>query len=146
MRRADAMMTRELSISAAALAALYSLTGCVTTGPQPGSFASVQPVLERYCVHCHGTTRLKFMPAIGTSAELAKLRGEAKFIVPGKPEASRFYQVTVLADDQPGAMPPSGHAIPKQETEKIRQWILAGAELPAVVVPLVPHGQVPRSR
>ncbi len=86
------------------------------------------------------------MPAIGTSAELAKLRGEAKFIVPGKPEASRFYQVTVLADDQPGAMPPSGHAIPKQETEKIRQWILAGAELPAVVVPLVPHGQVPRSR
>lgn len=141
-----AFMKRAIRISLVALAALYSLTGCVTPGPPPGTFASVQPVLERYCVHCHGTTRLKFMPAIGTSAELAKLRGEAKFIVPGKPEVSRFYQVTILADDEPGAMPPSGHAIPRGETDKIRQWILAGAALPAVPVPLVPHGQVPRSR
>jgi mono/diheme cytochrome c family protein len=125
---------------------LVVLPGCVTPGPEAGSFAAVEPVLERNCVHCHGKNRLKFMPAIGTSAELGKLRGDAKLIVPGKPEASRFYQVTILGDDMPGAMPPSGHAISKRETETIRRWILAGAPVPEVAVPLVPIGNVPRSR
>lgn len=134
------------------MAMLAALVGC--TQPQtptaepalPGTFASVQPVLERNCVHCHGTNRLGHMPAFDSTRSLAKLTGPANWIVPGKPESSRFFHVVTFADEIPMAMPPSGHAISRPEIETLRAWIRAGAPIPeGRNIRLRPQGPLPRS-
>ncbi len=86
------------------------------------------------------------MPAMTDTAVLAGFAKSGMWIVPGKPESSRFYQVVTLTDTQPGAMPPGGHAISPKEVETMRAWIASGAPVPAVAVPLVAKTQGPRSR
>ncbi len=108
------------------------------------AFAPVRRVLETNCVHCHGDNRLSTMPPINDTQAIAKLIGTS-WIVPGKPEASRFFQVVTFSDETPGAMPPSGHAISKKEVQILRDWIKAGAKLPASNVKLSPQGPLPRS-
>jgi cytochrome c5 len=110
-------------------------------------FAKVRPVLEKNCVHCHGENRLSHMPSFSDTAALSKLIASRTWIIPGHPEISRFYQVVVLADSQPGAMPPTGHAIAKKDTETLRKWILDGAPMPdGEPYSLMPKGSAPRSR
>jgi len=76
---------------------------------------------------------------------LAALTGPGRLIVPGQPENSRFFTVVTLSDAQPGAMPPTGHAIAPEEVEALRDWIRQGAALPPGNRPLKPRGQPPRS-
>ena len=112
----------------------------------PGTFASVRPVLEQNCVHCHGENRLGHMPAFDSNHALTSLRGQANWIVPGKPEQSRFYQVVTFSDETPMAMPPSGHAISQGDMNLLRQWIKAGAPIPeGKKIRLRPRGSLPRS-
>lgn len=126
--------------------------GCVsspeTTPPsEPGSFASIQPILETNCVHCHGENHLAHMPPFGDSRELAALVGAGKWISPGHPEASRFLQVVTLNDTQTGAMPPTGHALSEGDTDQLRTWIASGAPIPRdTVTSFIPKGSPPRSR
>jgi mono/diheme cytochrome c family protein len=103
-------------------------------------------VLEGNCVHCHGKTRLAWMPPLDSTASLSGLIGPHRQIVPGKPEASRFFQVVTLADDQAGAMPPTGHALDEGSVQVLRAWISAGAQVPQRSEPLQPSGEIPRSR
>lgn len=113
----------------------------------PATFVGARKVLEENCVHCHGDNRLKGMPSIDTTRHLANLIGPGKWIIPGKPEQSRLYQVVVFPDEVPGAMPPTGHGIGKAEVELLREWILAGAPLPeGSNERLKPVGEAPRSR
>lgn len=126
---------------------LATLTaGCHSPGRGTRSaFDRVQPVLERHCVHCHGTGRLPGMPAFDTTESLQALKG--RWILPGHAASSRFYQVVAAGDDQPMAMPPTGHAISKRDAAAIRDWITAGAPLPpAPGLPLQPQGREMRSR
>lgn len=138
-----------LPLSAIAGAVLV-LVNCAQKPAGPvgaGSFESVRPVLETSCVHCHGDYRLNHMPPMNTTKALAKLRGPGNWIMPGKPEHSLFYQVVIMKDEQPGAMPPTGHAISKADAEKLRIWIQAGAPLPeGRSITLRPLGEAPRSR
>ena len=123
--------------------------GCSTSTTSPvetTAFAPVQTVLETNCVHCHGDNRLSTMPSIQDSRALAKLIGSGKWIVPGKPEQSRFFQVVTFPDQVPGAMPPTGHAISKKDVETLRQWITAGAKVPGgPTISFTPRGEMPRS-
>ena len=123
--------------------------GCTTSTTSPvetTAFVPVQTVLETNCVHCHGDNRLSTMPSINESHALAKLIGSGKWIVPGKPEQSRFYQVVTFPDQVPGAMPPTGHAISKKDVATLRQWISAGAKVPGgATIPFTPRGEMPRS-
>jgi hypothetical protein len=124
-------------------------TGC-TTDPKPlaetAAFTPVQAVLETNCVHCLGDNRLSTMPSIHDSHALAKLIGSGKWIVPGRPEQSRFFQVVTFPDQVPGAMPPTGHAISKKNVATLRQWISAGAKVPpGPTIQFTPRGEMPRS-
>lgn len=121
--------------------------GCASTPPQTGptTFRQVLPLLETKCVHCHGEQRLPSMPALTDTRALAALIGPARIIVPGEPERSRFFQVVTFADNQAGAMPPTGHAISKREVKTLRAWIQAGAPLPAENIALTPRGTAIRS-
>ncbi|MCA1964040.1 MAG: hypothetical protein LDL31_08875, partial [Prosthecobacter sp.] len=109
------------------------------------AFAPVQAVLEANCVHCHGDNRLSTMPSIHDSRALAALVRAGGWITPGKPEASRFYQVVSFPDEVPGAMPPTGHAIRAKERRVLKDWITQGAKVPAGKRVFVPRGQMPRS-
>ena len=127
------------------LAAL--LASCTTRPTNPAEekdFAGVRTVLEHNCVHCHGDNRLSTMPPINDTQALAKLIG-SHWIVPGKPEASRFFQVVTFPDEIPGAMPPSGHAISRKYVQTLRDWIKRGAKVPERNVKLMPQGPLPRS-
>ncbi len=110
------------------------------------AFAKVKPALERNCVHCHATIRLPGMPSLTDTKALAGLIGPNKLIVPGKPEKSRFYVVVTLADNQAGAMPPTGHAMSTREVATLREWIQLGAPLPSETIILEGKGRSPRSR
>ncbi|HCN77256.1 MAG TPA: hypothetical protein DIT13_08705, partial [Verrucomicrobiales bacterium] len=121
-------------------------------GSRPGAaiadpaFAKVAGVLEANCVHCHGDNRLSHMPPINDSAELARLVGSNAWIVPGKPECSRFFQVVTFGDAIPGAMPPTGHAIARQDVAILRHWITEGARIPeGRIISFHPRGKRPRS-
>ena len=147
MKSTSRFSWKVIAISAAGVAMLVG-TGCAGFGERraPGTFASIRPVLESNCVHCHGPDRLRHMPAFPDTRALARLIGPANWIVPGHPERSRLFQVVTLADEQPGAMPPTGHAISKAEVAKLRAWIAAGAPLPmGVPVVLVARGEGPHS-
>ena len=134
--------------SASAMALL--ITGCSSDSlfsGKAGAFTSVRPVLESNCIHCHGDARLPNMPAFNDTRALARLIGPSNWIVPGHPERSRFFQVVTFSDEQPGAMPPTGHAISKADAKKIRAWIHGGAVLPdGANIKLIPRGEGPRSR
>jgi mono/diheme cytochrome c family protein len=139
---------RWLAASMAAVT-IFASGGCAGFGSRgtPGSFASVRPVLEANCVHCHGTNRLAHMPPFTDTRALAGLIGPANWIIPSHPERSRFFQVVTLSDAQPGAMPPTGHAIRQRDIERLRAWIAAGAPVPdGDAVTLTPRGEGPRSR
>ncbi len=140
---------RSILIASVAAMALVLGVGCAGIGQKenPGSFASVQPVLETNCVHCHGKNRLANMPSFDDTHAFGKLIGTSNWIVPGHPEQSRFFQVVMLNDEQPGAMPPTGHAIKASEVEILRAWIAAGAKLPeGGSIALTPRGPGQRSR
>lgn len=133
-------------------ATVFALLSCACTmkeSPESeaelAAFAPVQAVLEANCVHCHGDNRLSTMPSIHDSRALAALVRAGGWITPGKPEASRLYQVVSFPDQAPGAMPPTGHAISKKEREVLRDWITQGARVPAGRRVFVPRGQMPRS-
>ncbi|MDZ4402968.1 hypothetical protein [Prosthecobacter sp.] len=133
-------------LATCALVAL--LASCRTTPTHPAEdqvFAPVRTVLETNCVHCHGDNRLSTMPPINDSHALAKLIG-TNWIVPGKPEMSRFFQVVIFPDTIPGAMPPSGHAISKNDVQILRSWIQSGAAVPTGAnIKFTPRGAMPRS-
>jgi mono/diheme cytochrome c family protein len=115
--------------------------------PDLTTFDGARRVLEENCVHCHGDYRLKGMPSIATIRHLAKLVGPGKWIIPGKPEQSRLYQVVTFPDEIPNAMPPTGHAISINQVKQLRDWIIAGAPIPGGAnQKLRPTGEAPRSR
>ncbi|MBK8093837.1 MAG: hypothetical protein IPK32_18140 [Verrucomicrobiaceae bacterium] len=108
------------------------------------AFTPARGVLERNCVHCHGDNRLSTMPPIQSTRGIENLI-TGGWIVPEKPQVSRFYQVMTLPDTAPGAMPPTGHAVSKEEAQIIHDWIKAGARIPSKNTKLVPQGKPPRS-
>lgn len=136
-----------LSLLAFAAVALTHCTNVSVPSPaDEGSFASARNVLEAKCVHCHGKERLANMPPFGSTAALAKLKADGVWLVAGKPERSRMFQVVTLTDEQIGAMPPTGHAISKAEVALLRAWIANGAPLPeGRSVTLKPQGTLVRS-
>jgi mono/diheme cytochrome c family protein len=135
-----------------AVACLFGLGACghvsdPAVEPDLTTYHPARQVLEANCVHCHGDYRLKGMPPITTTRQLAKLVGPGNWIIPGKPEQSRFYQVVTFPDEIPNAMPPTGHAIAAEEVKRLRDWILAGAPIPGGAnQKLQPMGEAPRSR
>ena len=138
-------------MAAGGFAVVRLLAGCVSSPPEtaPGpvdpSVSRALAVIEANCVHCHGEQRLQTMPAVADLSSLRALIGEGGLIVPGRPEASRFFTVVTLSDTQPGAMPPTGHAITREEVGALRAWIVQGAALPPGNRPLKPRGEPPRS-
>lgn len=102
----------------------------------------VRPLLENRCINCHHAGALMGHLNLETRAKAFSERPGGPVIIPGDPEASRFYQVLNLPVTDQQAMPPEGHRIPDAEKETLKTWIAQGADWPegadGILKPLPP--------
>jgi len=98
----------------------------------------VKPILENNCVRCHNPKGTDFENG-STDVNLATKEAAfevASTIIAGKPEKSKLYTTTVLADDAKKLMPPKNKVsgaierLAKAETETLKTWIAEGANWP----------------
>jgi formylglycine-generating enzyme required for sulfatase activity/mono/diheme cytochrome c family protein len=94
----------------------------------------VQPVLERYCISCHGASAGSGELRLHDPAVWRKGPHRDKLIVPGKPDASRLVIVMELPEGTPGVMPLVAPFVPRESIAKIRAWIAEGAHWPEGLV------------
>ena len=95
-----------------------------TGGAVDGTYASVQPVLNR-CTGCHGEGGKDGID-LRTPASILKGGQKGPIVTPGDPAASVLVQV-LRAQNGKKLMPPKG-ALPEAEIAKIEAWIRAGAK------------------
>ncbi len=92
-------------------------------------FIDIQPILNDYCVRCHGGVReLPLAPKVPLNlqsrAAAARFLGQA-----GTPETSVLY-LRISATDPDFRMPLGQQAMPEDKVNKIRRWIFQGAPWP----------------
>ena len=115
--------------------ALSSFVRPVTAADTPSKTALAErglKFLDTFCHRCHGVDFRH--PGLDMHDRATLLRPKAKdevpFVVPGKPEESRLWQVVVKHDPQ--QMPPEKQKQPTDaDKELLRQWIASGFEFPA---------------
>ena len=93
----------------------------------------IQPILERYCVECHGPRKKKGGLRL-EPIDAAFPTGDEDFwtMLPGDGESSLLVQRMLLPRDDDEAMPPKGDAVPANEIQKVITWINAGAHGPGL--------------
>jgi Protein of unknown function (DUF1549)/Protein of unknown function (DUF1553)/Planctomycete cytochrome C len=92
-------------------------------------FVDIQPILNDYCVRCHGGVReLPLAPKVPLNLQsrdaAARVLGVA-----GRPEASILY-LRVTSEDPDFRMPLSQQAMPADKINKLRRWLFQGAPWP----------------
>jgi formylglycine-generating enzyme required for sulfatase activity len=117
-------MCRTISWVASAFLLAAASYGAAVNGKKIDFKRDIAPILEQRCFECHYP---------GTSSSGTELKGRAELVskgsvVPGKPEASFFYNCMV-----DGWMPPSGKVV-EAELALVHDWIAQGATWPAGVV------------
>ncbi len=102
--------------------------------------AEVLPILEKRCLSCH---RAPYEDSTGrTKNPKAGLRLDSRgwmlhgsdtgaVLVPGQPDKSLMYQLTVLPDDDADIMPAKGKPLTKAQTDLLQRWISEGADFGA---------------
>ena len=87
----------------------------------------VLPLLQDYCMDCHGPEKQKSGFRIDRRVHLLK-GGDSGLLamVPGKPEESYLMEV-IQSDDPEISMPPKGDRLFEDEIEILRDWIAEGA-------------------
>ncbi len=90
----------------------------------------VYPLLQDYCIDCHGPEKQKSGFRVDRRVHLLK-GGDTGMaaVIPGNPEKS--YMMEVLNSDDPEiSMPPKGGPLFEDEIEIIKEWIAQGADWP----------------
>ncbi len=90
----------------------------------------IKPILADRCVECHNSETLLGELNLQTRALAFGKRVTGPVIVPKNAEKSLLYLVLTLPAKDKKAMPATGHRIPKDEVNLIRQWITEGANWP----------------
>ncbi len=91
----------------------------------------VAPIFKQHCLECHGPDEQESSLRVDRRAAL--LRGGdygEPSIVPGKAAESYLFQVVAGKNDEL-VMPPEGAPLSTDELAVLREWINAGAEMPA---------------
>jgi hypothetical protein len=100
----------------------------------------VFPILQDYCIDCHGPEKPKSSFRVDRRAYLLK-GGDSGMsaIIPGKPDKS--YMLEVLRSDDPEiSMPPKGGPLFEDEIEIIEKWIAEGADWPGQMKDKIEEG------
>ena len=97
----------------------------------------VKPILELNCLSCHGAKNAHENGEFDLTTKANAIKGGEKGddLVPGNPEKSRIYTLTILPPDNKRVMPPKDKApLKKEESEILRQWIAESANWPEGLV------------
>ena len=86
------------------------------------SLAEVKEIFRSRCVECHSAE------ASSTDFDVLSVQSliKSNVVKPGKPDESKLLQL-IITDDEKTRMPKDQPALPPDEIDKIRQWIVAGA-------------------
>jgi len=99
--------------------------------------SQVRAIFEAKCIECHGADLPRPKGKFGYVLDLARVAGNPKMIVPGKPEQSELYQM-VFHNEMPGKNA-SAPPLTPQEKDIVKRWIETGAPAnPAPVDPPAP--------
>jgi formylglycine-generating enzyme required for sulfatase activity len=90
----------------------------------------VRPILEVYCLKCHGTEKPKGGLSLVHRADAVKGGDNGPALVPGDPAKSPIYTTTTLPEDNDMVMPPKGEKLSKAQQELLKTWIEQGAPWP----------------
>ncbi len=110
------------------VALMFSLAATVQAADY---LRDIKPLLQHKCYACHGAVQQKSKLRVDT-AKFIKQGGESgAAIVDGKPDESLFFKVLSGTGDL--KMPPEGEGAPltAEELAKVKEWIAAGAPVPA---------------
>ena len=114
-----------------ALIAFLCTSTLHAAGDPPVVFAKqIKPILADRCVECHNSETLLGELNLQTRALAFGKRKAGPVIVPKNAEKSMLYLVLTLPAKDKKAMPATGHRIPVDEVNLIRQWITEGAHWP----------------
>ncbi|MBK5291949.1 MAG: SUMF1/EgtB/PvdO family nonheme iron enzyme [Acidobacteriia bacterium] len=94
----------------------------------------VKPLLETACLDCHGEKKSNGGLQLHTRKHLFEGAFKGRVLVPGKPDQSLLYTLTLLRSGVARAMPPGGPALTGEEKQLLRQWILEGAVWPEEIM------------
>src|SRR4051794_8065421 len=80
---------------------------------------SIQPILEKRCIECHGTKKQKGDLRLDSKEAALKGGKDAKAVVPGKPDESDMVRRVSLPAGHDDIMPPKGDPLGKEQVELI---------------------------
>jgi hypothetical protein len=90
----------------------------------------IKPILEFNCVGCHNEEKSKGELRYDAKEHFLKGGDGGAAFVAGKPDESLMIELVSLPEDDEDIMPPKGRVLRKDEIEKLRAWISAGAPWP----------------
>ncbi|MCB1064470.1 MAG: hypothetical protein KDN20_16320 [Verrucomicrobiae bacterium] len=90
----------------------------------------VKPILQTQCIRCHNDETI--MGGLNLMNREVAMRGSSRgpVIVPGEPDKSLLYRVTLMPADEDHAMPATGAKLTEAEKKILFQWVKDGAEWP----------------
>ncbi|TAK97139.1 MAG: hypothetical protein EPO07_13845 [Verrucomicrobia bacterium] len=113
---------------------------------QPAFVAVVRPVLDKYCVSCHGPQKSKAQLRMDNFERLMKGSENGAIVVAGKPDESEMIKRLLLPEDSDDHMPPVGKAQPSEaEIALLKWWVEAGASSERTVSELSPPPDILQS-
>ena len=116
------------------LAAHFILATLVPCLSQTADFKSeVKPILETACLSCHGAEKPKGGLSIHTREATLAGGDSGPSVIPGRPDDSLLYTLTILPPDDDDIMPPKGDPLTPEQTGILRRWIEEGAPWPGGV-------------
>lgn len=118
------------TISSSVFAALSLCTLQAADTPPIDFVKQIKPILADRCVECHNSETLLGELNLQTRALAFGKRKAGPVIVPKNADKSMLYLVLTLPPKDKKAMPATGHRIPRDEVNVIRQWINDGAVWP----------------
>jgi hypothetical protein len=102
---------------------------------------SIQAVLEKRCIECHGEKKQKAELRLDSKEAVLKGGDTATVVVPGKPAESELIKRISLPEGHDDIMPPKGDPLTKEQIEAFKNWIDQGAKWPEG---LVLKGEAPK--
>lgn len=109
----------------------FAASPLIAAGDPPVDFVKqIKPILAGRCVECHNSETLLGELNLQNRELAFRKRSAGPVIVPKEPEKSMLYLVLTLPPKDKKAMPATGHRIPKDEVNTVRQWIAEGANWP----------------
>lgn len=102
--------------------------------PPPGEavdfVAHVRPIFEDACYRCHDARKRKGGLRLDKKKYFVQGGDGGQVVVPGKPIASKLFQLISLPKEHEDYMPSKGRALTEPEADVIRRWIEQGAHWP----------------